>query len=858
MTVSVFIASEQSDDSSADVTDIYQVSGDMDGTYSSLSAAFAAINSSAGTNFTIIVSGNDPDVSTFALNAVKSVTLKSSEGNAFVLYKSGDLHGHIMYGSLTLENIILDGSKDRGGILVYSNGTFTMNGGAVIQNCYAIQNGGGVKTSGTFIMNGGSIIRDNIAKEHGGGVCNDGGVFYMSGDAAIYGNSLYHDRAYGGGVSNIFNGIFNMSDQAVVSGNKATFYAGGVFNWFATFNMSDDAAIYDNVVVTSGNYGGGVVNHTATFNMSGGVIRNNEATYGGGIFNIDGTFNMNGNAKIHNNNAPARGGGVYNNSYDFTATFNMSGNAAIFDNNVTTANSYGGGVFNGSKYGIKAIFNMWDNAVIYGNSATAENSYGGGVFNSTGTFTMSGGKISGNTTNLGGGIYNADVLGIAGGTISGNTASLGGGIYNTGMLDIAGGTISGNIAKKTGIKGSGGGIYTSNFTNLTVASGVVFSGNKAPLLRTENIVAGADVDSNTISDLDDYSNIGNVVLNAPVKLSLNAPAYNNFDINYPGSDYVVYVDIEADDSGAVAVIDSNTGTVYGTLNVDGYVYVPGTVTSITLTAAPRSEYEFRQFTIDGTLKSSDNTLIVPINGNMSVLAEFELLLTVIPPEEEHCSFITATSDSGSEIDPKGVVKVPYKGTQSFIFSAKPGYKVVSVYVDGKAISSAELASGKYTFTDVVSNHKISVVSEANGGSGGNIGDGGSGGTGEGDGNGADKGSNTGKGDGRWAVLNLICAILTIFVGAIVLIEGRNRFKTDNEEKRSKTALTFRALALIIGIASVFIFLLTEDWTLPVTAIDKWTLLMFILFIATLVLTLISFRLDEKPKDETEASVSGTG
>jgi len=199
-------------------------------------------------------------------------------------------------------------------------------------------------------------------------------------------------------------------------------------------------------------------------------------------------------------------------------------------------------------------------------------------------------------------------------------------------------------------------------------------------------------------------------------------------------------------------------------------------------------------------------------------------------------YITATADTGSSISPSGTVTVPYGENKTFTFSAKSGYYISAVYVDGAAIPSADLASGKYTFMNIISNHTIRVESGASPPSD-NTGD-------------KTYGGDNDKGNSSWAVLNLICAILAIFAGLISVIAGKGRFRSDDEEKRSKAAVTLRVLALIIGIVSVIVFFITEDWTLPVVAIDKWTLLMFILFLATLIIMMISFRFDVKREKES--------
>ena len=980
MTASAYLLPAQnSDNSSADMTGNYVVSDSL-GTYDSLEAAFTAINSASGTDFTITVYNSDQNVTTFRLNAGKNVTLISSPGHTFELTKASGRHGTV-YGSLTIENIILDGNRTGGGINVNTSGTFAMGTGAVIQNCEYTSEGGGVSNYGTFNMYDGAAIQNchatyegggvfnhgtfnmyggkvsnNSAASAGGGVSNSaGGVINMSGNAVISYNSLANfvnnrstaagggifntsdsvinmsgnalisnnsvsasatthgagvyntwrsalymsgnavisdnfvttvfsgidDKACGGGISSCLESIIVMSDNAVVTRNKSAYYGGGVFNWMdSTFTMTGNAVVADNSVYSpilgSNNaYGGGVVNHTATFNMCGNaVITGNETIYGAGVFNIDGTFNMYGDAVVSNNNATARAGGVYNNNftYGLKAIFNMYGNAVICNNTITAENSYGAGVFNGSR----AVFNMSENVAIHDNTAISGrtvSAYGGGVFNNgsgiinmsggeiynnsavngggisnSGTFTMHSGAVRGNTaTGDGGGLYNTGTFDMRSGTFSDNTADYGGGAYNTDILTIAGGAFACNTANKEDSKGSGGGIYTTDFAKLTVAGGVTFTGNKAPTLRMKDIASDADIDGNGTPDLDDYRrNIGAVRLDAMANVGQNAPAYNNFDINYAGDTFVVYVDIEPDGTGSVTVADGGSGTVYGTLTADGYVHVPSTVSSITISAVPENGYGFKQFIIDGTPAGSGGLIVVPISGNMSVVAEF--ISKSAPPVGSKDYFINADADNGSKINPMGNVKVSAGDDRTFKFSAKQGYRITAVYVDGAAITSAELRSGTYTFYNVLANHTIKVVSEARGG-------GGDGDGGEEENVGKDEDGRVGGGDaggdGEWAVLNLVCAIIAVFSGIVAIMGGRDRFKKGNEEKRSKTAMALRISALIVGIVSVIVFFLTEDWTLPVTPIDNWTLLMFVLLVVSIVMTLVSFRLDEGSTDEAD-------
>ena len=796
--------------------------------------------------FTITMNGNDSITSGYTVNAGKNITLTSSSDEMSTLtITSPERHFIVASGAtLTLENIILDGGKDKGniggGIEVEKGGTLVMNDGAVIQKCsvpgtYTF--GGGVYNSGTFTMKDGKII--NNTADEGGGVFNSDGAFTMEG-GEISGNNA----VVGGGVFNI-DGAFTM-EGGEISDNETEWLGGGVFTMDGAFTMEGGEISGNNALV-----GGGVHNSDGAFTMEGGEISGNNAfASGGGVYNgNDSTFTM-GGGEISGNKAEVEGGGVSNNGMFTMTNSTISGNEA---------GRGGSGVYS------LGTFTM-TNSTISGN--TSNYGSGGGVY-SLGTFTMSGGEISGNTAKLGGGVYNrSGTSDITGGKISGNTAELGGGVYNRGTFTITDGEISGNTATSTDPeKGSGGGIFTESLEKLFIkpAAGkeVVFSGNTAPTLRMFEIY-NEDV-------LTYNQNItGKVVLDERVNVGQNVPAYNNHDICYPGDTWVVSIYIEPNGGGTVTVTEN--GNEHQIPDKVGWVYLPAVAGSISLSAAPADDNEFIRFIKTGTdeVITPDD---VPITGNISITAEFRLAY-----------FITPEADDGSEISPNEVVKVMQGENVTFEFSAKSGYHITAVYVDGKEISSSDLASGEYTFSNVLNNHTIRVESKTDNGNGGETGTGpgdgngtgpgngngtgpGNGnGTGPGNGNGTGPGSDGGKGDiedgngngsenvgsgpslseslsGEWSILGMICATLAILTGMIAVVAGKDRFRTDGE-KRSKTGMTLRVVALMIGIVSVAAFFLTEDRSLSAAAFGEWTLLMFVLFLAALILAMVSFRFDK--------------
>ena len=148
--------------------------------------------------------------------------------------------------------------------------------------------------------------------------------------------------------------------------------------------------------------GGGVYLNSGIFNMYGGEISRNTGTNtsdsGAGVFLQGGTMTMTG-GKINNNTAYGRSGGVHvtGNSVIFTMSGGeISGNIA---GSGGSAGSGGGVHLAGNVPG--STFTMSGTAKITGNQSAYN---GGGVNIDLGTFTMTGGEISGNTANNGPGI----------------------------------------------------------------------------------------------------------------------------------------------------------------------------------------------------------------------------------------------------------------------------------------------------------------------------------------------------------------------------------------------------------------------------------------------------------------------
>ena len=95
----------------------------------------------------------------------------------------------------------------------------------------------------------------------------------------------------------------------------------------------------------------------------------------------------------------------------------------------------------------------------------------------------------------------------------------------------------------------------------------------------------------------------------------------------------------------------------------------------------------------------------------------------------------------------------------------------------------------------------------------------------------------------WALINLICAIVTVLFGLLLLISKRHKNKDDEEdetkdqtttnedeekEQEKKRGAFTRVLAVLIAILSVVFFLVTEDMSLRWTWTDQWTIWMVVI------------------------------
>jgi len=391
----------------------------------------------------------------------------------------------------------ISGNEHGSGVHLNNDTVFNMHGGSIKNNHWQSNAFGGgvtVRSNSVFNMYNG-IISGNISYMMGGGVYIEGGCFYMNG-GEISNNSATWG---GGGVSIGQGGNFTMNN-GIISHNTS----------YCLTNHSEESRL-----------------SVSMFEGGGGVFmwgRTNEINYGfpnaDPNFNMNAKFTMNGGT-ISNNTSQFFGGGVRVRSGTFTLN-----NGNIIDNTAR----YGAGV------SVSSMFEVMLGSVGPDDEGMVYIGGGTGQFivrdNKPGYFNMHGGLISNNTATLGGGVYvdntpgwpnstgsffNVGQFNMFGGVISKNTAEYGGGVFlreNLGDVYYNGGSFvgdslpewlpffvmtdnngfdfqAGSILNNTATY-DGGGIFVAahpenyrtplvatDFSNLTVGAGAIFSGNTA-------------------------------------------------------------------------------------------------------------------------------------------------------------------------------------------------------------------------------------------------------------------------------------------------------------------------------------------------------------------------------------------
>ena len=443
---------------------------------------------------------------------------------------------YIHNGAFTMSDGSISGNTatDNGGGVYVGDGTFTMSGGAVISGNNAASSGGGVYVyeTGKFTMEGGTIggATANTATQNGGGVYIHNGTFTMSGGAVISKNFATSSSGSGGGVY-VGGGTFTLSGSPNISGN-----------YRLTPDNSNNVYLAGTKTISIGTEGltGGTIGVTAETITSGGSVQitDKDVTGADGIFTSDNTaysivestdaVYLSDTETVYVANSGTETFGTFeaaldavNNSADggtITLLKDIDSNNAVFEDNsfkpqpitftggtkdkpiILDLNGYtidralGTAQVDGTVISVSGALKLKDSTgsgKITGgnnNNSATTGTWGGGVCVLGGAFfTMEGGNISCNLSEIGGGgvyVCNGGSFTMTGGTIGGSgvndanmdksTSSSGGGVFVNGEFTMSGGTITGNITDA-----NGGGVAVTEHGTFTMSGTAVISANKA-------------------------------------------------------------------------------------------------------------------------------------------------------------------------------------------------------------------------------------------------------------------------------------------------------------------------------------------------------------------------------------------
>lgn len=435
-------------------------------------------------NVPITVSANNAsrvfNISASGVVTLTTLTIRDGKvtGNGGGIYNSGTLH-------LEDTQVLSNSATSRGGGLYVNQGSAVLNNTQVFSNTAARGAGLGVGALSAVLNMYGGELHDNSAADNGGGLyAHSGGAVFS--DTQVFGNSasnfgggLYiHDsnswlEVYGGEVRDNSatvrgGGIYTYQGDMVVSdtrvfGNSAE-QGGGLYvrepgGWLYMYGgvVHDNTASshggglrieYGNAVLigtlvltNSATYGGGldVATSNANLDMYGGEVRGNSASNRGGGLHIERSAVVLSGTQVLNNSA-SDGGGLY--TRFGSVMLNIDG-GEVRDNSA----SDGGGLY---MYQGSAVLS---NTQVIGNSATDD---GGGLFvlQSTAALTMAGGEVRDNSAaDNGGGLFVGSGSATLGGTlVTGNSAADGDAVYNNvGTVSSASAlTLSGEVYQANG------------------------------------------------------------------------------------------------------------------------------------------------------------------------------------------------------------------------------------------------------------------------------------------------------------------------------------------------------------------------------------------------------------------------
>ena len=352
------------------------------------------------------------------------------------------------------------------GCKIYQNSSPTGDAGAIYWNAHGHEK--------TELRLNNSMIYQNYAGKDAGGLAIEGGFQFLGKTSEIYDNI---SEAYGGGIRiKSYNGTVESDGNIAINfngytniHNNSAKYGGGISIEMASSSLTEGKSSY-NIQIC---HDACIKDNIATTGNGGGVYfkssLNKQIPVTFNVYEVenDGTRHV---PQVTDNKAEnGKGGGIY---YEIAESARKDYHTINLSGGNISNNraQYGGGVYSDG-----GDIQCAEDAIGVSMTSNVATVNGGGLCLAGGTFTMNSGTVTDNeATSNGGGVYaDGGSVVLNSGTISLNTSgNHGAGVYMSGgSLTLNTCTISKNNAT-----GSGGGLYLDTVTKFEMNGGEV-SGN---------------------------------------------------------------------------------------------------------------------------------------------------------------------------------------------------------------------------------------------------------------------------------------------------------------------------------------------------------------------------------------------
>lgn len=106
-------------------------------------------------------------------------------------------------------------------------------------------------------------------------------------------------------------------------------------------------------------------------------------------------------------------------------------------------------------------------------------------------------------------------------------------------------------------------------------------------------------------------------------------------------------------------------------------------------------------------------------------------------------------------------------------------------------------------------------------------------------------------DDNWALINLLTVLVNALIVLVLLLTAVFNKRKELDQVDINNRFILRLISVVVAIISAFIFLLTEDMTLPMVYTDEWTYLMIVIMFVQFVIMAFSRHKEEEKEEEHE-------